>query len=297
MTVVVAEELDAGTPAPEPYDFRRPAAIPRERMRRLESAFDTFADRWSTTLSARLHAEVVVEPVSLAALDYREIVERLADDDALVLCSVPGAEARGLVRISVPALLGWVARTLGGAPAALPVRESLTAIEQAVVRRILEGAFEDLRYAFTGFLPIDLAVSSFPLAPRLASAARPDDVMLAAGFAVLVDGVRTPFALVLPATAVTAGTEDIAAPASVEPADLLRAQVVTVPVELALRLRPAPVSPATILGLAVGDVIALPHQQHRPLDLAVEGQIVAHAAIGAQSGHVACVVTDLEETE
>jgi flagellar motor switch protein FliM len=297
MTVVVAEELDAGTPAPEPYDFRRPAAIPRERMRRLESAFDVFADRWSTTLSARLHTEVVVEPVSLAAIDYREIIERLADDDALVLCSVPGVEARGLVRVAVPALLGWVARTLGGAPAPVPARESLTAIEQAVVRRILEGAFDDLRYAFTGFLPIDLTVSSFPVAPRLASAARPDDVMLAAGFTVLVDGTRTALALVLPAAAVTAGTEDIAAPVSDEPADLLRAQLVTVPVHLALRLRPAPVSPATILDLAVGDVIPLPHQQHRPLDLAVEGQIVAHAAIGAQSGHVACVVVDLEETE
>jgi flagellar motor switch protein FliM len=297
MTVVVADELDAGTPAPEPYDFRRPAAIPRERMRRLASAFDTFADRWSTTLSARLHTDVVVEPVSLAALDYREVVDTLADDDAVVLCSVPGVEARGLVRVAVPALLGWVTRTLGGAGAPVAGRESLTAIEQAVVRRILEGAFDDLRYAFTGFLPIDLAVSSFPIAPRLASAARPDDVMLAAGFTVLVDGVRTPFALVLPATAVTVGTEDIAAPAPEAPADLLRAQIITVPVELALRLRPAPVSPATILDLAVGDVIALPHQQHRPLDLTVEGQIVAHAAIGAQSGHVACVVTDLEESE
>ena len=297
MTVVVAEELDAGTPAPEPYDFRRPAAIPRERMRRLESAFETFADRWSTTLSARLHAEVVVDTLSVAVLDYREFVEKLADDDALVLCSVPGAEARGLVRVSVPALLGWVTRTLGGATAAVTGRESLTAIEQAVVRRILEGAFDDLRYAFTGFLPIDLTVSSFPAAPRLASAARPDDVMLVATFSIAFEGTRTAFALVLPVVAVVAGTEDAALPMSDAPAELLRAQLVTVPVELALRLRPAPVSPATILGLAVGDVIALPHQQHRPLDLAVEGQIVAHAAIGAQSGHVACVVTDLEETE
>ena len=94
-----------------------------------------------------------------------------------------------------------------------------------------------------------------------------------------------------------AGTEDAAMPTSDEPAALLRAQLVTVPVELALRLRPAPVSPATMLDLAVGDVIPLPHQQHRPLDLAVEGQIVAHAAIGVQSGHVACVVVDLEESE
>ena len=297
MTVSVADITDAGTPAPEPYDFRRPAAIPRDRVRRLEDAFDVFADRWSTTLGARLHADVAVEPTGVAVLDYREIVDRLGDDDALVLCSVPGAEARGLIRMPAPALLGWVARVLGGSPAATPVRTSLTALEQSVVRLVLEGAFDDLRYAFTGFLPIDLGVVSFPPSPRLASAARPDDVMLVATFAVSVDGARTAFALALPATAVTAGAEEHAAPAADDPAALLRTQITTVPVDLALRLRPAPVSPATVLGLAVGDVLTLPHPQHRPLDLAVDGQVVAHAAIGTQSGNLACVVVDLEESE
>lgn len=297
MTVSTAESPVAGAPAPEPYDFRRPAAIPRERMRRLETALDIFADRWSTTLAARLHAAATIELVSVAVLDYREIVDRLADDDALVLCAVPGAEARGVVRVPAPALLGWAARMLGAPVASAPARVVLTAIEQALVRRLLEGAFEDLRYAFTGFLPIDLAVVSIPSSPRLASAARPDDAMLVAGFAAVVDGIRTSFALALPAVAVVAGAEDAAVPLAGAPADLLRTQLVTVPVDLALRLRPAPVSPSTVLGLAVGDVIPLPHPQHRPLDLAVEGEIVARAAIGTQSGSLACVVVDLEEPE
>lgn len=297
MTGSVAELTDAGTLAPEPYDFRRPAAIPRERMRRLESAFDVFADRWSTTLGARLHGETAVDLVSVAVLDYREIVDRLADEDALVLCAVPGATERGLVRMPAPALLGWLSRLLGGGSAAAPDRATLTAIEQALVRRILDGAFEDLRYAFTGFLPVDLAVVSFPPSPRLASAARPDDAMLVASFAIDVEGSRTTFALALPATAVTAGAEEHAAPAADDPAGLLRAQLATVPVDVALSLRPASVSPATVLGLAVGDLLPLPHPQHRPLDLAVDGQIVAHAALGTQSGNLACVVVDLEESE
>jgi flagellar motor switch protein FliM len=297
MTVSVAESTVAGTPAPEPYDFRRPAAIPRDRMRRLETTFDVFADRWSTTLGTRLHAEAAVELTSLALLDYREIVDRLTDDDALVLCSVPGAAERGLVRMPAPALLGWIARLLGGSASAVPARTTITPLEQALVRRILDGAFDDLRYAFTGFLPIDLSVVSFPPSPRLASAARPDDAMVVATFGVDVEGARTTLALALPATAVTAGAEEHAAPAADDPAELLRAQLVTVPVDLALRLRPAPVSPATVLGLAVGDVIPLPHPRHRSLDLAVDGQIVAHAAIGTQSGNLACVVVDLEESE
>lgn len=296
MTVTVTEPTVAGAPAPEPYDFRRPAAIPRDRMRRLTLAFDVFADRWATTLGARLHADTTIEPTGIAILDYREIVDRLGDGDALVLCVVPGADGRGLFRMPTSALLGWVARMLGGSPAAAPARRSLSAIEQAVVRLVLEGAFDDLRYAFTGFLPIDLSIDTFPPSPRLASAARPDDAMLVATFAVVVDGGRTTFDLALPASAVTAGADEHAAPPD-DPAGLLRVQLTTVPVDLALRLRPAPVSPATVLGLAVGDVITLPHPQHRALDLAVEGQIVAHAAIGTQSGNLACVVVDLEESE
>lgn len=295
MTVSVVQ-ADAGAPAAEAYDFRRPAAIPRDRMRRLESAFDVFADRWSTSLGARLHADTSVELASLAVLDYREIVDRLSDDDALVLCAVPGIAERGLVRMPAPALLGWVARVLGGSPTAAPTRATLTAIEQSIVRRVLDTAFDDLRYAFTGFLPIDLSVLSFPPSPRLASAARPDDAMVLAGFTVDVDGARTTLGIALPASALTAGAEEHAAPASDHPAELLRAQLVTVPVDLALRLAPAAVSPATVLGLAVGDVIPLPHPQHRPLDLAVEGQLVAHAAIGTQGGNLACVVVDLEES-
>jgi len=297
MTVSVAERALAGAPAPEPYDFRRPAAIPRERMRRLESAFGTFADRWSTTLSTRLHSEATVRPVSLAVVDYREIVDTLTDDETLVVCAVPGAETRAVVRAPLAVLLGWVARTLGGPAAPITGRDALTSIEQALVRRILEGAFEELRYAFTGFLPIDLSVVSFPAEPRLAPAARPDDAMVAAAFSVEVGGTRTDFSLALPATAVVSGVEELAAGTVEDSAGMLRAQITTVPVDLALRLRAAAVSPADVLALAVGDVIPLPHQQHRPLDLAVEGHIVAHAAIGAQSGQIACVVVDIEETE
>jgi len=297
MTVSVVDIEDAGTPAPEPYDFRRPAAIPRDRMRRLEQAFDVFAHRWEANLGHRVHAETAVDLASLAIVDYREIVERLSDEDTLVLCTVPGVDARGLFRMPAPALLVWLARMLGGQPSAVPERATLTAIEQSLVRRLLEGAFDDLRYAFAGFLPVDLSVLSFPPSPRLASAARPDDAMLVATFAVDVEGIRSSFTLALPAVAATAGAEEHAAPVPGDPAELLRAQLTTVPVDLALRLRPAPVSPATVLGLAVGDVLPLPHPQHRPLDLAVEGQVVARAAIGTQSGNLACVVVDLEESE
>jgi flagellar motor switch protein FliM len=72
-------------------------------------------------------------------------------------------------------------------------------------------------------------------------------------------------------------------------------QLATVPVSLSLQLLPATVSPADILGLAEGDLIRLPHPQHRPLNVAVDGVTVAGAAVGANGSRLACVVVSLEE--
>ena len=79
------------------------------------------------------------------------------------------------------------------------------------------------------------------------------------------------------------------------PAELIRNQVHSVPVEVALRLKPAPISPRAVLDLAVGDLIPLPHPQHKPLDIAVSDHIIGSAAVGAKGSRLACVVVDTQE--
>ena len=68
--------------------------------------------------------------------------------------------------------------------------------------------------------------------------------------------------------------------------ELVDAQLAWVPVEVALQLTPATVTPGLILGLAVGDILPLPHPHHRPLDVAVDGQRLASAAVGAMDQRV-----------
>jgi len=45
-----------------------------------------------------------------------------------------------------------------------------------------------------------------------------------------------------------------------------------------------------VLNLAVGDILPIPHPQHRPLEVAVEGTPLARAAVGANGSRLACVV-------
>jgi len=59
------------------------------------------------------------------------------------------------------------------------------------------------------------------------------------------------------------------------------------------------VTPNRILGLSVGDVLAIPHPQHRPFEIAVDGQVLARGAAGANGARLACVIvsTSAEENQ
>jgi flagellar motor switch protein FliM len=76
--------------------------------------------------------------------------------------------------------------------------------------------------------------------------------------------------------------------------ELIQEQIAAVPVDVALQLTAAPVLPSRILALAVGDIIAIPHPQHRPLDLTVGGRPLARAAVGANGARLACIVIDTD---
>ena len=65
-----------------------------------------------------------------------------------------------------------------------------------------------------------------------------------------------------------------------------------VPVDVSVQLASARVVPSMILGLKVGDVLPIPHPQHRPLDVAVDGHPLARAAVGANGSRLACVVVN-----
>ena len=49
------------------------------------------------------------------------------------------------------------------------------------------------------------------------------------------------------------------------------------------------------LGLSVGDLLPLPHAQHRPFDLTVGGQTVASAGLGSSGSRLACVIVSVED--
>jgi len=277
---------------PERYDFGRPAALSREHTRALAGAFDVFARQWAIQLTSktRLRAHIAVERVSLET--YDEYVATVPSTTTLVVCAAEGNDDRAIVEFPLHTALSWIVKMLGGDGSGRVDGRGLTAVEQALLRALLDETLAHLQGSMGGLLPNAFTVSTVQYNATFAQIASAQDLVIVARFSMRFADRTESASVALPALALlerlsrTASAPD----ATADPA-LVRRHVEETPVELTLRLATRSMKPDEVLTLSVGDVISLPHGQDRPLDLAVGDQVVAAAAVGANGARLACVVT------
>lgn len=291
MQDVVAEDRPVAV-----YDFRRPTTLARRHSRILELGFETFARQWATQLTARVRVTSTVGLESLVMQTYDEYAASLPATTAMVLCVPVDSEDTLIVQFPTSAALGWIARMLGGTGERQESDRTFTAVEKALVTRLINEALEDLHYSLGHLLPGPSRVQTIAHHPQFAQAAAPGDVMIVAAFSVRVAGVSVPATVVLPA-AVLLPRLGAVNPATV-PADMperVRAQLAEVPVDVAITLAPQRVTGHDVLALAVGDTLMLPHGTHQPFRVTVDGVPLAGATVTRTGARTAALVISTEE--
>ncbi|WP_424448451.1 flagellar motor switch protein FliM [Microbacterium arborescens] len=291
-TAPSARSEDAATAAPERYDFGRPAALSREHTRALAGAFDAFARQWAMQLAAkaRVRAHIALERVSLET--YDEYVATIPPTTTLVLCSDASSDDRAVIEFPLPSALSWIVKMLGGGGSQRPEPRALTAIEQALIRSLMDETLAHLRTALGALLPRELSVGAVQYNAAFAQVVGGQDLVVVARFSLRLADRTESATIALPATTLLERLSDSAsAPRATNDPGLVRQHVEQTPVEVTLRLAPRAVLPAEVLDLAVGDVITLAHGADRPLDLTVDEHVIASATVGSHGARLACVVT------
>jgi len=279
------------------YDFRRPTALAREHSRVLELSFETFARQWGTQLTAnvRVLSQVQCERVSLVT--YDEYASSLPGTTAMVLCQIGENIPKAVIQFPTEAALSWVNAMLGGTRKIPKSDKPFTPLEAALVRKIMDDAIEDLKYSLGNVLTDDITVDGIQYNSQFAQAAATAELMIVASFTIRIGDMDTAATLAIPASIILSQLGEVnAVPDVGEAAALLTWQMAQTPVYVAARFVPAPVKPGTILRLAVGDVLPLPHPAHRPLDISVGDQIVGAAAMGVSGSRLAISVLNQEES-
>ncbi len=278
------------------YDFRRPTTLAREHSRVLELAFETFARQWATQLTAKVRVLSQVTCNSVQMQSYDEYAASLPATTAMVLCELDGVAPKGVIQFPTVAALSWVNAMLGGTGVPVADERTFTQIEHALVRRLMDDALEDLRYSLGSLLVAPIAVDAIQYNSQFAQAAATAELMIVAAFELRVGDSVAEATVALPAVVLLPQLGETNPTHSTENArELVDAQLARVPVDVSLRLAPATVKPSVVLGLAVGDLLPIPHPHHRPFDLAVGGHPVAGAALGSSGNRLACVIVKTED--
>ncbi len=278
------------------YDFRRPATLAREHSRVLELAFETFARQWGTQLTAKVRVKSVVRLEDVSMQSYDEYAASIPAVTAMVLCAVEGNDSKLVVQFPSPSALGWVNRMLGASSDSPMPDRKFTQIEQALVQGLMDEALEDLSYSLGPLLNEAVKVDTIQYNSQFAQAAAPSELMIVAAFTMIVGDVSAPATLAVPAGILLGRLKKVNPTDSRGDAPVkIGAQLEQVPVELSVRLSTSFITPGQVLGLAVGDVLPLPHLENRPFDVTLDGTRLATAAPARNGSRAAAVIVTIEE--
>lgn len=250
-------------------DFRRPTKFPRDLVRRLEHAHESFCRTASSGMSAELRAGLELTVAGSEQLPYGTAMAQTDQDALLAVLKVDPLDTEVALLIQMPLALRLVDRLLGGGGKPREVvPDSLTDLEVAILRRAMHSIVEPLSNTWLDLATVSFEIASMQTSPMTFQLVPPSEPVLMLHLEARLDGLVSPIVLCMPYSSV----EPIVAklenrhyeghapdPAA---ARKVKAAISGIDVELRVEAGAVEMKVAEVLALGVGDVIRL----RRPAD-------------------------------
>ena len=130
------------------YDFRRPNRISKNQVRTLQTVHESFAEVFGYFLVSKLQTVVSITVTSVDQLFYSEFILSVSNPSCLYVFDIEGTDGSGIMEVSPQLALTIMERLLGGSAESQSKPRTITPIEQAVIRGVVEHALYDLRNAW-----------------------------------------------------------------------------------------------------------------------------------------------------
>ncbi len=280
------------------HDFRRSEGIDRSYVRALGAVFDAFARHATIELSTSLHKSCQLHYRGTGETEWREVADQLPGEQYLVTFTLAPLGGTGMLAMPLGGALRMLEFRLGGsARAPYPSHRVLTETDNGVLGPVLQGLIDELAHAFARVRRTSATMVAQETNLQFVPLANPTEMCLLVRFEVFLGSDDpAPLALCLPFALVRQMTDAMRLASVTEPAEqrdlVSRDRVLQAPLELRLEVPPVELTPDAVASLATGDVVRLYHPLERPLDVRVEGVLVARARQGRSGAHVACSILE-----
>ncbi len=172
------------------YDFRRPNRISKNQVRTLQTVHESFAEVFGYFLVSKLQTVVSITVTSVDQLFYSEFILSVSNPSCLYVFEIEGTDGSGILEISPQLALTVMERLLGGSAEVQAKPRSITPIEQAVIRGVVEHALFDLRNAWRSIADLSFKYQRLEMEADFVQVAPSSEIVVVISFDVNI-GVHT----------------------------------------------------------------------------------------------------------
>lgn len=287
------------------YDFRRPNRISKNQVRTLQNIHENFAEIFGYYLVSKLQTVVSISVTSVDQLFYSEFILSVSNPSVLYVFDIEGTDGNGILELSPQLSLTLVERLLGGSAELTPKPRTITPIEQAVIRGIVEHALSDLRNAWRAIAEINFKFSRLEMEADFVQIAPSSEIVVVISFDVNI-GVHTflmnlcfpTFALEevlakLNRQQVTTAASRQSKARMKENLEALQSQISNTYLLVQAELGKTALSINDILELKEGDVVKLDKRVNHEIEIVIGGKRKLAGRPGSVEGKKAIRVTRL----
>ncbi len=280
---------------------REPGRLAQTHHTALSIVTETFGRRLGLTLSARLRTAVDVKPGRVRQTQFGELRSGFPNPACLTVVGQHPFPTPAVLHFSLPLAFALIERTCGGPARRDQPRRRLSEVEIALLGEVADTILGELDSSFAPVVSFTSAVTRWEDEPQLLKIAPPTCPMIVASPTVRFDDTEGPLDVCIPFATLEPALDDFAeaTPSGGLPdpdsSAAVASTLLATTVDISVRFKPLTLTPDEILGLSVGDVVALRHPTHDPLTLSVSDIPLLAGVAGRRGRRLACRIVEMDQ--
>ncbi len=285
------------------YDFRRPNRISKNQIRFLQNIHETFSEVFGYYLVSKLQTIVSVDLTAVDQLFYSEFILSVNTPGCLYIFDIDGTEGSGILEISPNLALNLVERMLGGNAETQQKPRSITPIEQAVLRNLMEHLFSDMSSAWDVIGGMKFKLNRMESEADFVQIAPSSEIVIVLSFDVHIGQNSYSMTLCYPTFSLedklnklnvqTMASSSIGSnkAKNANAADNIRKQMEKTFLPVSVELGQSTITVADLLKLEIGDMLMSTRRINEDIEISISGQKKLTGKIGNVEGKKAVKVT------
>ena len=281
------------------YDFYSPRKFTKDRLKMLNSIFESYARVINSRINALLHTSSEIEVESVEELRYYEFSNALSDSDVVALAKIDleklQEETPILVHLATPVLLSMLDRMMGGEgdpDSTVPNDYNLTDLELNMYENLISDLISILGSSWENYITIQFEYVRTEVNPTLVQLIGYDETVVIVGINIKFPNCAGRMSLCLPGVMLTNIFSEISKSTSRHVAgedkseeifDSLKESELEIVAELA-RTR---IKLSDLYHLNVGDVVDVKRPKDSPVFLNIGGRRWFDGRMGTSNKQVA----------